>query len=192
MHISDSLHDMRELLQCGAPVRELRIEYNRPAPDDWGLSTDPVNSELVSDVMQYNKLREELQTASWALDRICKDVVNPQRGTNLQWRILDAILGRLQTPIHRILHQIVYTDNFFSHNNNISSVNRKFLQEKGRLQARHELITGLFRDVKITLQDLYVDIGLYDPENSIVSDQDWKTRTEKQIWDRFCERIDKL
>jgi len=195
MHSSESLHDMRALLRCGAPMRHLRTRP-APIPDDWVLAEDPGSQELVSHVDQYklvqNQLVQNQERACWAFDRMC-DLVHRQRDKNLQCLILDSMLGLIQTPIHRTLNEVKYTKDFFNRTNSIKTVNRSFYEKKGRLEERHKLLTGLLRDAQSTLQKLYVELGLYDPTNSIVSDNDTiHPHTEKQIWDRFCEYLDKL
>ena len=126
MHGSDSLHKMRELLRCGAPVHALRIV---DAPDDsfvaayhanqalnnnvpaapgwafapvrprgvWALNADPANEGLVSAATQYTQEKNRLMGACWAFDRICNDVVRPNVGSNLQWTALDVVLSHVQT-----------------------------------------------------------------------------------------------
>jgi len=198
--MSDSMHKMRELLRCGAPVHALRIApapddafvaayHANQVPDDWVLRDDPGNAQLMSDVLQYSRTRDRLQRTSMALDRIYNDVVHPQRKKNMQWMVLDAILLHVLTPIRRTLQQINDARNFWRQDN---TVNRRFYQDQGRLEARCELLSGLFRDAHSTLGDLYVGIGIYAAENQIVSLNDYRPRTEKYIWDQFCARIREL
>jgi len=201
--MSDSMHKMRGLLRCGAPVRAMRTApapddafvaayHANQVPDDWVSQDDPDNAQLSADVLQYSRTRDRLERSSSALDRIYNDVVHPQRKKNMQWMVLDAILLHVLTPIRRTLQQINDARSFWRTNNRIPSVNRRFYQDQGRLEARCELLSGLLRDAHATLQDLYVGIGIYAAENQIVSLNDYRQRTEEYIWDQFCARIREL
>jgi hypothetical protein len=198
MQSSHSLHDMRDLLRCGAPVRDLRFRP-APTPDQWELSSDPVNADLHAEVMRHSRAKDELRRACFAFDRICIDVVKPRRQTNLQWRVLDDIMGHVQVPIHRLWKQINDTQNFFKmqrehdpQNSFHMEVNRRFYTEQGRLEARHELLADLLRDAQSTLTQLYVETGLYTASNSVMYDTAIRPHTEKELWDSFCARIDSL
>ena len=219
MHGSDSLHDMRELLRCGVPMRHLRIgppptgrfglaagpgneEVVNHVPatpgsalaaarplGDWVSYADPANEELVSAATQYTRQKNSLMGACWAFDRICNDVVRPQRGTNLQWKTLDVILSFMQTQTQRLFNQLSQTESFLDINNGINFVNRRFREENGRLEERNLLLGSLLLNAQQTLQDLYVDTGLYTEQNLIRSSEDFTSRTEKHIWDWFCGRM---
>ena len=220
--MSDPLHKMRELLRCGAPVHALRtgdapddsfvaayhanqeVINNVPAASagsafaaarplgDWASYADPANKELVSAVTQYTKEKNRLLGACWAFDRICNDVVRPQRRSNLQWQTLDLILSHMQTQIPRMFRQLYMTESFFEKKNGIDSVNRRFWEEKGRLEERNLLLNSLLLNAQQTLQELYVDTGLYTAQNLINSSEDFRPRTEQKLWDWFCGRMDQL
>lgn len=216
--MSDPLHKMRELLRCGAPVHTLRIvdapddsfvaEYHAnqqvvnhvpatpgwavaaPRPlGDWTAYANPANEELVSAVTQYTREKTRLMGACWAFDRICNDVVRPQRRSDLQWQILDQILSRMQTPIKQMFHELNRTENLFEKKNGIDSVNRRFWEEQERLEERNLLLDSLLLNAQQTLQEWYVDTGLYTAQKLISSSDHFRPRTEKQIWDWFCRRM---
>lgn len=159
---------------------------------DWASYADPANKELVSAVTQYTKEKNRLMGVCWAFGRIYNDVVRPQRRSNLQWQTLDLILSRMQTPIKQMFHELYRTENLFERKNGIDCVNRRFWEEKGRLEERNLLLDSLLRNAQQTLQELYVDTGLYTAQKLISSSEDFRPRTEEKIWDWFCGRMEQL
>ena len=197
MQSSHSLHDMRDLLRCGAPVYSERVHpapvppvpREVPTPDNWMVETAPGGLQLLADLNRFHMARDNLRRACWGLDNICTYVVKPERQTNLQWTILDVVMSHVQVPIHRVLTEINDTRAFFQNR----LLNRTFYVDQGRLEAKHQVLADLLRDAQTILQQRYIETGIYTAEHTVISEALPRGRkTEKELWDFFCLRIDSL
>jgi hypothetical protein len=152
--------------------------------------TAPGGVQLLAELNRFHMARDNLRRACWALDRICSDVLKPERQTNLQWTVLDAVMSHLQVPIRRVLTEINDTRAFFQNR----LLNRTFYVDQGRLEAKHQVLADLLRDAQWTLQESYIETGMYTAEHSVISESALKNnrKTEKELWNSFCQRIDKL
>ena len=173
---------------------------------DWHDMT-PEYESLKMEIMQYKELYHLINNAKMMLQFIYDDIHNKKE--SLARQVIEQIVQKHLEKITIYFRKLPDVSDFFQDNEQVpwskdGLINRAFTtQKRTLLRIQAKLMTEL-EEVKLILENNYINTPLYNPdESSFYQPLSKRSKykedtpkkcilTEKCHWDGFCEYIEKM